>query len=451
MKSNTFKVTCLGVLIVLSIVQTMGLWLGEPLSHNFFGIKNTPTMVLKPIKPESIWLNTGGEYTQAYRITDSQNEYEGIVEELQHVLLDYEGFDQVGYSSGDWASIFNQKGIVYEYSIPVTMDEILGKAVVLPYDYKIHSVFVKLGESSIADDTIYFINEIDNYYVTININSTPYEFANIYSLFEVDNSTNIKYQPSIKDIKAQYIEGNTFLANISEAQPLYYVPIMFRNDLLGVDNKMLMLEGYVDQFFEKPIMKEVKTLYNGVIEFTEPLKSIIRYQDVGVMQYVNLTATVDPRAMSRLEAYNLATDFIRGINSIPASLKDNLYLSDVRVSQGAYVFDFDVMYDEHKVCIGQNLKSMLDISSAVTVLVKTHKVMECKWLTYSIYRAVETSQTKVTEGYATPIDKMYANLRTLEIKHPVFANVELIYNLTAVNTLSNIQWGVNYQGIWYLP
>ncbi len=449
MKNNTIKVIILGCLIVLSMIQTMGLWL-DPLSHNFFN-EITSTSVLKPIKPESIWLNTGGEYTQAYRIRDSHNEYNGIVEELQHVLLDYTGFAQTGYSSGDWASIFNQKGIVYEYSIAVTLDEILGKAIALPYEYKIHSVFVKLSETTSDDSIVYFINEQDNYYVTIHIDNQRYEFANIYSLFDVDNSTNIKYQPSIKDIKSQFITGNIFLANISDAQPLFYQQIMLRNDMLGSDNWMLTLEGYVDQFFEKPIMKETKRLYNGVIEFTEPLKSIVRYNEAGMMQYINLSSSVDPRPMSRLEGYNLVIEFIKKLNSLPVSIKDNLYLSDVHISQGAYVFEFDIMINDFKATLGQNLRTMLDVSSAVTVMVKNNKVIECKWITHNLYSGFDSSLWEITEGYATPIDKMYASLRAFGVEHPVFDQVELVYDLFAANVLCGVVWGVDFQGNWYLP
>ncbi len=371
MNKNMYKLIALSMLIALSVIQTIGLWLGEPLSHNFFG--SLAPRVLEPIRPESIWLNTGGEYTRSYRITDIKNEYDSIIDELQEVLLNFEDFYNIEHNIGDWDKIFNQKGIVFEYSVQITLDEVIGKSIALPYNYKIDSIFIRIG----GDNNIFFINETENYFIEISPSSN--EFASIYSLFDVDNRESVSYQPSVKDIKAQHIKGNVFLANTSEAMPLKYSQIVFENNLLGNDNQMAVLESYVDQFFEKPIMKEIRTLYGGKIEFTEPMKSIVRYDDKGVIQYINLNLRIDARPMSRLEGYNIAVDFINQIQSMSSSVKENLYLSSVNISQGAYVFNFDIIYNDHKVHISQNFKNLTDMDAAVTIMVKENnqKFLPC--------------------------------------------------------------------------
>ncbi|OON98887.1 MAG: hypothetical protein ATN35_03080 [Epulopiscium sp. Nele67-Bin004] len=445
------KIVILGILIIASILQTMGLWTGGELPWR--SLISVQESTLYPIKPESIWINTGGKYTKAYRITNSQNEYDAISSQLQEAMLSYNNFEELGYSMGDWQDILTQKGIVYQYSVPVTIDEIVGKSMPLQYNYKIDSVLIKFDESSAWQTTIYLINELNEYYLEIVLHNRDYDFNKIYSMFEIDNDNDnvIQYQPSITDIKSQFIHGNVFLANTSEAIPLKYTPIIFKNDLIDTKNQMATLEGYVDQFFEKPIMKETKVLFGGTIEFTEPLKSIVRYNTSGVIQYINLVSGITTNPMTRIEGYDIAVDFIEETQSISPSIKENLYLSNIGIEQGAYVFEFDIMYEGHKVDIGASMKRKLDITSAITIKVKDYRVIEGKWITYNIYTDYVSGTRLIVEGYAPPIDRMYSNLRSLGVEQPVFDSVELIYVLESSNSVINLNWGVQYEGIWYVP
>ncbi len=96
-------------------------------------------------------------------------------------------------------------------------------------------------------------------------------------------------------------------------------------------------------------------------------------------------------------------------------------------------------------------KDMLDVTAAVTITVREHNVIEAKWLTYSISPIYYSPLNVITEGYASPIDKMYSGLRMLGIEQPVFESVEPIYDLIATGATVKMGWGVKYENIWYQP
>ncbi|ONI44734.1 hypothetical protein AN642_02130 [Epulopiscium sp. SCG-B10WGA-EpuloA2] len=209
---KNIKLLLLSLFIGLSIFQTFFLWLGGPLSHIFFN--PAPKTSLIPISPKYIWINTGGAYTKGLKISNKEQEYNLMVEELQSVLFKaFESKTPDFLKKGNMSELYNQRGLIYEYSIPLSIDEIVGKSVPLKHNYKIDYVFIHLKDEILAEDSIYFINETDNYYVEMALPNKAHEFENIYFLFnnaQADQNTSLKYQPSIKDIKSPHIKGNVF-------------------------------------------------------------------------------------------------------------------------------------------------------------------------------------------------------------------------------------------------
>ncbi|OOB78132.1 MAG: hypothetical protein BEN19_00990 [Epulopiscium sp. Nuni2H_MBin003] len=440
------KTIMLSFFILLSIIQTIHLWLGGSLSHIFF--EETAVSTLSPISPKNIWVNTGGNYTHSYLIPNEQQEYEDIIAELQQALLNYTDFTDAQYKTQDISQLFNQQGLIYEYSLPVTIDEIVGKPIPLNYNYKINTVFIKISDSNIADNNIYFINYLEDYYIEIILQDGTYEFTNIYSLF---NTNDTKYQPSIKDIKSQFIQGNVFLANISNTLPIIYTNIIFKNELQQDNFDIQNIERYIDHFFEKPIMKEISLLLGGTIEFIESQKNLIRYSNRGTIQYINLSPNTFTTPMSKLEGYNIVMDFINSTDSIHPTIKNRLYVSDIKIEQEAYVYYLDIIKNGHTIILNENLQTALEINSAIEIKVKNHNIIEGKWITYSLEEEYSYIKYQFTEGYSVPIDKMYSMLQAQNVEQPKFENVELVYELSSINKGIPIKWGVKYNGRWHFP
>ncbi|WP_305767451.1 hypothetical protein [Candidatus Epulonipiscium viviparus] len=447
---KNIKLLLLCMFIALSIIQTVYLWLGGPLSHIFFEAETKA--VLTPITPKYIWLNTGGLYTKGLKIPNKNQEYKLMVEELQKVLFNIPDVLDQEYKQEDTSKLYNQRGIIYEYSLPLTINEIIGKSIPLEYNYKIDSIFVTLKDETLSDDSIFFINESSEYYIELKLPQKAQEFENIYYLFnnsDDEESTSLRYQPSIKDIKAPHILGNVFLANISPSMPLEYSKILFRNFLEHMD--FAEIEGRADQLFEKPIMKETQLLLGGAIEFTEKNKNILTIAPSGLITYQNLRPVIEKIPQTRLEGYNIALEFIEANNLISPTIKDKLYLSNIEIDNGAYIYYFNVLYQDITVVLSENLKHILDVPAMVSVRVIDRVIKDAQWLSYSVEEIFSYEPNYIITGYSTPIDKMYSNLKGLGIERPVFSNIELVYELTGADTPLDIKWGIKYKGDWYYP
>ncbi|ONI37549.1 hypothetical protein AN639_03670 [Candidatus Epulonipiscium fishelsonii] len=437
MKRDTYKVILLSSLIIISIIQTYSLWLGDVLGHKFF-IEKT----LIPIKPESIWLNTGGEYTKAYKVSSYKNEYENIILELQNNLS--QGIDINEEKKYNWKELFNTKGIIYDYNIEVVLGEVMAKPAEFPHTFD--TVLVSLS----GDKLIYLINQTQGYYFVITFENSFTASKRIFDIILENENNMIKYQPSIKDLKAPYLEGNIFLANISPSSPLVYVPIKFQNNLEDEKDKMLILDRCVDDFFDKPIMKEVEINKEGIITFTEPMKAIVKYFPKGSMEYVNLNVKSNNVDTTRLEAYNVAMSFIQNSSAFLDSLKESLYLENVTKNNNIYTFNFNIMYENHKVVISNSMKEFLNLEYMISIQVRDNEIVSGKWAMLDITPINLEYEKCIEEGYASPIDTMYSLLKQ-EGYEPVFKNVECVYTLEGINMITNLRWGIKYEDKWYYP
>ncbi|OON90919.1 MAG: hypothetical protein ATN32_02935 [Candidatus Epulonipiscium fishelsonii] len=437
MKRDTYKVILLSSLIIISIIQTYSLWLGNVLGHKFF-IEKT----LMPIKPESIWLNTGGEYTKAYKVANYKSEYENIILELKTNLS--QGIEINEEKKYDWKELFNIKGIIYEYKIEVTLDEIMAEPIEFPYTFD--TILLSLN----GDKCIYLISQAKGYYFVLRTTNAFTASKKIYDVILENEDNMIKYQPSIKDLKAPYLERNVFLANISAASPLVYTPIKFQNNLELEEDKMLILDRYVDDFFDKPIMKEIEINEEGMITFTEPMKAIIKYFPKGSMEYVNLNGKFTNTDMTRLEAYNAAMLFIQNSAIFLDNLKENLYLENITKNNDSYTFNFNIMYENHKVVISNSMKEFLNLDYMISIQVRDNEIISGKWAMLDITPIILEYSKAIKEGYASPIDTMYSLLKQ-EGYEPIFKNVECVYTIEGINMVTDLRWGIKYGDKWYYP
>ncbi len=452
MRKNTYKALLLCLLIALSIIQTISLWLSDTLGHNF--MQKNEALVFNTIHPESVWVNSGGAYTKAYRIANEKSEYEHLVKALQRVFLSNEALEDIEFErEKDWAEIFNQKGLVYKYSVPITINEIAGKSIAPAYTYPIDTVFLSLAEADLTKANVYLINEVGDYYIRIGLHENFSDFVKIFGIFNYENNTGgiTQYQPSVLDLKSSFIEGNVFLANISSTSPLTYTPITFNKVLVENNRGSLILENYIDEFFEKSIMKEKEILNDGTIIYTEPMKSFVRYSPQGVLHYVNLDSYTEIRPMSRYEAYDIVQNFIDTTQAIPQSIREHLYLSDITTNETAYTFHFDIMYGEHKVILQNNLQSQLGLEHFMSLTIKDFQLVEAKWLFCDLVPVSSSLKEEINEPYASPIDKMYGQLKGLGIEYPVFGAVECVYKFDKIGEPLTMLWGVTYQDKWFYP
>lgn len=455
MKKNNLKILLLIVLIITSIIQTSLLWLGDMPSHNF--LESTSAQVT-PILPENIFRNKGDPFTVSYRIDEGSGEYERFVKELSGMLAKYAKTAKLSpVEPLDWESILAMQGVLYEYTIPVSLDELATTKVGIDEVGYINNVFLTLEDSIGNKAKLYLINETDNSCYELEITGEFSDLVKIYNGFNIEavSDSITKYQPSAKSVNiSRYIDGNVFMPLTSESVPLEYEVLKLINPIdIYEDNKQIVLDKYTSELFKKPILKEIEYREDGSVVFTESMKSIVIYRPAGVIEYVNLDVTRADKVMSMLEGYNIATAFIQNSSAIPDSMRSRLYLTNIIQVDKEYTFNFDLKYDGYKVILSPVVKEKLGLKHMVELTVKDGQIIGGKWSirelqTVSNYEEISMKEIKI--GYGDPINKMYAGLQEGQ-ETPLLEDIATVYEVQDLDKEIEMKWGVFYDEMWYYP
>lgn len=455
MKKNGLKVILLTVLMITSIIQTSMLWLGDTSGHNF--LESTSSQVM-PILPENIFRNKGDPFTVSYRIDEGSRDYERFVKELRVMLAQHaKGAKTLPTQPLNWESILSMQGILYEYAIPVSLDELATTKVGIDSVGFIDNVFLTLDDSIGNKVKLYLIDEVNNLCYRLDISGEFTDLVKLYNGFNIEEvGTGItKYQPSTKAMNiSRYIEGNVFMPLTSEAVPLEYEVLQLINPVeVYEDNKQIVLDKYTSELFNKPILKEIEYREDGSVVLTESMKSIVIYKPRGVIEYVNLDVTRGDKTMSMLDGYNIASQFIQSSHAIPETTRDRLYLTNIVQEGKEYTFKFDLRYKGHKIILEPKVKEELGLDHMLELTIKDSQIISGKWSirelqTVSHYGLVATKDIKI--GYGDPINKMYAGLQEGQ-ETPLLKDVATVYEVQDIDKPIEMKWGVFYDDMWYYP
>lgn len=125
MSKRQIKDIILILLITLSIWQTSKLWLGNMSGLSFFVHSKRNTM--QQIEPQSIWIVPGAPGTLVYRLGEENREYQSVRDEIEKNIKTYLQTGKVEeVLELDWKEVFQKKGILYQYPIPITYREMIG-------------------------------------------------------------------------------------------------------------------------------------------------------------------------------------------------------------------------------------------------------------------------------------------------------------------------------------
>ncbi|MGL6173665.1 MAG: hypothetical protein ACRC1P_03565, partial [Cellulosilyticaceae bacterium] len=411
---------------------------------------------------ESIWRNKGDPFTVAYRIENESSEYYRFVNELGSMLTKYSKKAKISeVGTVNWESLLGMQGILYEYTIPVSLDELAVNKLGIDEVGFIEKVFLYLEDSTGTKIQLYLIDERNNRCYQMELIGDFSDLLKIYRAFNIEDAGSqlTKYQPSSKasNIKP-YIKGNVFLPLTSKREPLYYNVIRLANPIEEYEEyKQLLLDKYTSEFFKKPILKEAEYREDGSVVFTENMKSIVMYRPVGTLEYINLDVSRSDKPMSMLEGYNSAIQFLENTYSISDQIKRNLYLSQIVQSDREYTFYFDLSYEGYRIVLSPEIKTQLGLEHMVQLTIKDGQFIAGKWCIRNLEIMQETVREEdqvlrkfITVGYSEPIDKMYGEILEGE-SNPLLEKVELVYNLDDLEQPIEMQWGVFFDKVWYYP
>lgn len=455
MKKNRLRVLLLIMLMITSIIQTSMLWLGDTSSHNF--LESNSSQVV-PILPENIFRNKGDPFTVSYRIDESSREYQRFVKELSRMLVKYARIaDTPMIEPLEWEKILSMQGVLYEYAIPVSLDELATTKLGLDDIGFINHVFLTPDDSMGNKVKLYLINSAENVCYRLELTGDFTDLIKLYNGFNIEHAGDgvIKYQPSTKAMNiSRYIEGNVFMPLTSESVPLAYERLRLVNPVdVYEDNKQIVLDKYTSELFNKPILKEIEYREDGSVVFTESMKSVVIYNPKGSLEYVNLDLSRSDKVMTMLEGYNIATRFIQSSSAIPESIRDRLYLTNIIRVDKAYTFSFDLRYNGHKMILDPEVKEQLGLEHMVELTIKDAQMIGGKWSirelqTISGYGDIGMNVIK--RGYGDPINKMYAGLQEGQ-EIPLLEDIATVYEVQDLDKPIELKWGVFYDEMWYYP
>ncbi|MGL4346234.1 MAG: hypothetical protein ACRCTE_13630, partial [Cellulosilyticaceae bacterium] len=445
MYREKIKNTILIVLIVLSIMQTAILWLGDSSGLNFLRRTNDEVKLM-PIYPETTWV-TLGEGTMADQIESTaeytSRQYNRLVEELQSILQEQvKPSDLVKMPVVNWGDLLSIKGIWYDYGIPVTIDEIAGsKGEKFKSIPPINYIFLKASDSRGSSGQIFFINEQENIGYQANLKIHLTDIAKIIEAFTANRKLDdVTYQATITSNINGFIKENTF---VPASVPLEYDVLQVSHPIKGDEaQRGAELEEYLGGFFESQMVK-VEQKPDGSMSLLEPGKTRLVYKPNGMIEYLNLRTNRNQDKMTRIEGYNVALAFLEGSRSIPTSLKKHLYLTDIEVKNGEYTYSFDLMYDGYKVRLSDQLKQQLGIDSILQLTVSNQQIVSGRWILIEIDKAQERipqSKAILQEGYREPIDKMLDQMQTTTPAAIVFEALECVYVLDHIEGIVGMKW-----------
>lgn len=454
MRKNILKLIVLAGLIVLCIWQTTILWLGNMSSHNFLMEKSYIHNAIVT-RPKAIWLNIG---KLAYNIDENRGEDANLLmEELTTSMSSQKvKIEQISHMS--YEDLFAMQGIIYEYGVAFSLDEIIGIAVTSDTSkIKVQYMFVDLS-SYIGSNTYVYIlgnTEEEIYKVTL-----PSKLELHHKTIEKINTSNastnlLEYQASIISNQSNYIEGNVFLPLNNQKTPIIYEPLRLTNPFKEGDLKAQQkeLEAYVNTFFNNPLLKEVKVTTEGSIIYSENMKTSVRYSPKGTLEF-NISSKTEADKLTPLERMKKLNTFINECAGIPAYLKRGIYLRNIKEDQlnNEWTYQFGYKYDGFPIVLKENVKEELEIDAILELVIKNNQIVSGKWIVLEIDIDSEGGLNKgeFTIDFNTAIGNMDKEYNESE-EIGLLQDLQCSYIIDSLDQRLKFGWMARYNDDLYYP
>lgn len=463
-KKEYFKTTVLGILIVMCVIQTAMLWLGDVSSHNFL---NKNTLAMSVIRPSNIWVlnpgasNMGGASVLAYHIDGTmettRREYDRLIMELEELLMSsQESIEVQEIDSIPWSRLFEYPGIMYEYPVAVSPYELTGGKREQAQIKNCDKVLLQSGSKFEKSIIIYFINTVEDKMYAAEFKGNFNEFSKLHQFFSSKEMTaNVtQFQPSSTSNVKDFINGNVFMPIASDSAPIEYDILQMYNPIATeIKEAVMELESYVNGLFINPLIKDVEAKQDGSIVFSEAKKSIVIYRPEGVIEYLNLETKTNGKT-TLLSGYNEAIRFMQQSGVIPDSLRSHMYLSNVTQNGDEFTYYFDMTYGGYQVHLTPKVKKQLGIESLVKIVVKGNQITSATVCILEIEPQIESGRIKQDEldsDYVDPINSALESITAGGYSSIVFDDAQAMYLVTGIANNVYMTRGVKFNDKWYYP
>lgn len=452
------KLILLSCLIVATVIQTALLWLGSMSSHNFL----KQSVDYEPIMPTSIWVveagnnNTGTSNSLAFYLGDTtgneKKDYKRVISEFKKVVYEYEEEKSLTKVEGiQWKKLLSMPSIVLEYEVPLGLDSITGISGTSTLIDKVDYVFMYSKNKFQKEATLCLVNSKENYYYELSVMGNFQDIEKVYGAVTQEELTkNITtYQPSAM-IENLQISGNVFLPTSSQEALVTY-PLLYLHNPISLDTEQgkQLLETKINDFFVSPLLKEKAGDEDGLVVYTEPKKTIVTYNPLGVIEYLNLDPKQTQNVTNLLQGYNKTLKFIEQAEGISKQTRESLYLSNIVQEGQKITYYFDLSYEGYRIQMTEALRKKLGITSYLEVSIKGNDFISIKLCTLDTHSKREMETFK--SHYLEPMDNMYSLLIEQGIEDFTLDRLELVYLVEDLEYPIKLTWGVNYKQKWYYP
>ena len=467
MNKQYWKTAVLGILIVGCIIQTTALWLGGMPSHNFL---TSYTPIYKGVAPQKIWLlaptvtGSSSKSALAYAVSQTTQatmvEHERLIVELQKVLQMMTEDKKVTIREGiDWQTLFALPGIMYTYTEPMTLRDIIGdtkNSDTLKTVQNIDQIVIQSRSKFAKDVSVQLISTTENQMITLELGSGFQAFEALYDYVLQDKKeTNaVAYQPSAVSNVSKYIAGNSFMPIASKSLPIQY-PILETVHPIPEDEEQAIraLEVYTNEFFMNPLLKEKAVGKDGSITFKEEKKAIVVYNPIGTLEYVNLAPKIKTRT-TLLGSYTKAVAFIDNTETLHDAVKGKVYLKEMRREGEAYVCLFDFNIEGYDIEMSESVKEALGLESAIQVRIEGDEITTVKMsLLVPIIKSIggRVQEAQLYSEYVNPINKGLEEIKKAGYESIVFDESKAMYVMDNLKGDMLLTRGILFEGRWYYP
>ena len=437
MKKNIVRLVVLGALILLCIGQTIVLWLGNISSHNFFETMGQGTYEQYYVYPKQLW----AFHKYAYNIGGTNGDEGTRRTKLVMELTDELKRENIQISSDikvDYADLLSKDGLIYEYGMPLSLNEIAGKEFRVnnkEINTKVKNIFVDLSASDNYKTYIYLIEDDDNisYMLTLNNKLNTHVDTLNYFARETSNIVGKYYRASIFDnYDNEYFSSNVFYPLNNTDQPIEYKEITFNPVVIEGDKSRL--ENMINCLFTNPLYKKSKVDENGDIVFYDNLNMSVRYEKRGVLEFRKSTSESGDR-LSAAQRMNKVYTFIETTEAIPEELKGGLYLHNIKKDQmtGETSYYFGYEYDNYDVVLAEKIKEEMEIDDFLVLTIKNNEIIRGRWLML-VPRNFNDSIQNFDVEYN---DFKNANVDVLGTANVEFDDLECAYTFESLDNVLN--------------
>lgn len=464
-RNQTLKSIALGMLILLTVIQTTTLWLGGYPGQSFFkkeiseeaGINPQSVWIIKPSASNAA-LNASFAYRLDGTIESTRREYERLIAKLQTSLkLQSINTKEIETIEGiPWSKLLGFPTICYEYAVPLSLKEISGSNGPDTSIGGIDAVYIQSDTRFEKSLNLYFVSTLNNQTYQMAIKGDFKEMNKIYSYFTREELLEgvTKYQPSATSNVKNYIHNNSFMPIASGDVPIVYDLLNVYNPIdLSTSYGMKELEKRVNDFFVNPLLKDTVYEADGSITFSEQKKSIVMYNPIGIIEYINLAPKSSATASTRMSGYQVAMAFIQETDAIAEHMKDNLYLSRLETKGQEMTYYFDMAYNGYRIAFNKHIKEQLGVESLIKITVKQDQVTGVTLCTLQfepkiIAGDIQTALLKT--AYVDPINEALTVIQQ-EGEEVAFSDVDTVYLVNTLDGKVYLERGVQLGNRWYYP